>query len=81
MANFSLPDLTELGEIARKRRKESGLSQKALADLANCSHVSIIALEKGTGKLNQNTAWRILRSLGLVERPRIKHEPLEEWPS
>lgn len=61
-----LPSLAELGQSVRTRRKAEGLSQKALADIAGCSHVSLIALEKGTGKLRLETAWAILSALGMA---------------
>ena len=67
MADNSLPDLASLGTLALNRRREESLSQKGLAHLAGCSHISIIALEKGTGRVNLSTAWRILGALGLVE--------------
>ncbi|WP_308911133.1 helix-turn-helix transcriptional regulator [Pseudokordiimonas caeni] len=60
-----LPSLAELGRQVNARRKAEGLSQKALADIVGCSHVSLIALEKGTGKLRLETAWAILAALGL----------------
>lgn len=62
-----LPSLKALGEGAARRRKEAGLSQKALADLAGVGHVTVIALEKGEGGLRLANAWRILTALGLAE--------------
>ncbi|WP_417624026.1 helix-turn-helix transcriptional regulator [Paremcibacter congregatus] len=62
-----LPDLKTLGISVRSTRKGEGLSQKKLADLVGCSHVSILNLEKGAGRINLNTAWRILYALGMVE--------------
>lgn len=61
-----LPDLKMLGIVVRQTRKTEGLSQKKLADLVGCSHVSILNLEKGTGSVNLSTAWRILDALGLT---------------
>ena len=63
---LSLPSLEELGQYVRIKRKSEKLSQKKLADLCECSHVAIIQLEKGTGKLNISTAWRIMDTLGLI---------------
>lgn len=62
-----LPSLPALGALARQRRKDVGLSQKALADLAGVGHVTVIALEKGQGALRLENAWRILAALGLAE--------------
>ncbi len=62
-----LPSLKSIGRLAAERRKASGLSQKALADLAGVGHVTVIALEKGEGALRLGNAWRILMALGLAE--------------
>jgi transcriptional regulator with XRE-family HTH domain len=62
-----LPSLKTLGERAAQRRKEAGLSQKALADLVGVSHVTVIALEKGDGGLRLENAWKILAALGMAE--------------
>ncbi len=63
-----LPSLVELGAIARQKRKQEKLSQKALADLVGVSHVTVLALEKGTGKARLENAWKILVGLGLAEQ-------------
>lgn len=62
-----VPNMKVLGMRAKIKRKHEGLSQKALAELVGCSHVSIINLERGEGAVNMTTAWRILDVLGLVE--------------
>ncbi|MBF0306470.1 MAG: helix-turn-helix domain-containing protein [Alphaproteobacteria bacterium] len=62
-----LPSLAAIGEQAVRRRKEAGLSQKALAELAGVGHVTVIALEKGEGALRLENAWRILGALGMAE--------------
>ena len=62
-----LPSLPTIAKMAVDRRKKAGLSQKALAELAGVSHVTVIALERGQGGLRQEGAWRILDALGLVE--------------
>jgi len=61
-----LPDLKAIAAAAVARRRQAGLSQKALADLAGVGHVTVIALEKGGGGLRLENAWRILSALGLV---------------
>ena len=65
--NLFLPSLEELGKQVRLIRKKEKLSQKKLADLCECSHVAIIQLEKGTGKINISTAWRIMDTLGIIK--------------
>jgi transcriptional regulator with XRE-family HTH domain len=67
MADVKLPGLKAIAAQALERRKQSGLSQKALADLAGVGHVTVIALEKGDGNLRLENAWRILAALGLAE--------------
>lgn len=62
-----LPSLREIGARAAQRRKEAGLSQKALAELAGVGHVTVIALEKGDGGLRLENGWKILAALGLAE--------------
>lgn len=66
MDNF--PPLSELGRIVRQKRRQENLSQKALADLVGVSHVTVVALEKGTGKARLENAWKILAGLGLVRK-------------
>jgi transcriptional regulator with XRE-family HTH domain len=61
-----LPSLKALAAAAKARREKAGLSQKALAELAGVSHVTVIALEKGEGGLRLEGAWRILDALGVV---------------
>lgn len=62
------PSLSQLGQIVRQKRKQEKLSQKTLADLVGVSHVTVVALEKGTGKARLENAWKILTGLGLAER-------------
>lgn len=61
-----LPDLKAIGALAKARRKHEGISIKRLAAIVGCSHVAVIELEKGSGKINISTAWRILDALGLI---------------
>lgn len=62
-----LPSLRAIAEAVIDRRRKAGLSQKAVADLAGVSHVTVIALEKGGGGLRLEGAWRILAAVGLVD--------------
>lgn len=54
-----MPLLSELGAAVRRRRKEMGLSQQQLADLAELSRATINELE--TGRLKDLSAHRIER--------------------
>ncbi len=62
-----VPDLKILGGRAKAKRKQEGISIKRLGAIAGCSHVAVIELERGSGKLNISTAWRILGALGLID--------------
>lgn len=62
-----LPSLRSIAEAVVERRRQAGLSQKAVAELAGVGHVTVIALEKGTGGLRLEGAWRILDALGLIQ--------------
>lgn len=70
-----LPNLPGLGAYVRERRKQEGLSIKRLAAIVGCSHVAVIELEKGSGKINISTAWRILDGLGLIDNEDKKRNP------
>jgi len=69
------PSLSELGQIVRQKRKQEKLSQKTLADLVGVSHVTVVALEKGTGKARLENAWKILIGLGLVKNAPTSDRP------
>lgn len=69
------PSLSELGQIVRQKRKQEKLSQKTLADLVGVSHVTVVALEKGTGKARLENAWKILNGLGLVKSAPASDRP------
>ena len=62
-----VPDLKTLGACAKAKRKHERISIKRLAAITGCSHVAVIELERGSGKLNISTAWRILDALGLID--------------
>lgn len=72
-----LPSLSELGQLVRRKRKQEKLSQKALADLVGVSHVTVVALEKGTGKARLENAWKILTGLGLAEQASLADQRKE----
>lgn len=61
-----LPPLAELAILVAKRRRQEGLTQKALAELAGVSHPVVVNLEKGEGKGRLESAWAILETLGIA---------------
>lgn len=73
--NFEkLPNLKALGQYAKSKRRYEKISIKKLALLVGCSHTSIIEFEKGSGKINLSTAWRILDTLGLINPDAPKYQ-------
>ena len=73
----------EIREAVWKRRKEIGLSQRALAELAGLSRVTVVQLERGTLKdLSLSRVGALLNALGLNlnvspahDRPRKTNVP------
>jgi transcriptional regulator with XRE-family HTH domain len=59
-------DLSAIGEAVRKRRKELGLSQQELAELANVARNRIAPLENDRlPEIGFRTLTKILHALGL----------------
>ena len=59
---------TELPEIIRYHRKQSGLSQAELADLSGIGRTAVFDLEKGRGNARLETIQKILRVLNIETR-------------
>ncbi len=55
-----------LGRAVRLRREEVGLSQEAVADIANIDATSIRGLERGIANPTWDVADRVSRALGLA---------------
>lgn len=56
---------SELAEMIRYYRKESGLSQKDLAKIAGIGKTAIFDLEKGKKTIQLNTLLKILEVLNI----------------
>jgi HTH-type transcriptional regulator / antitoxin HipB len=56
---------TELSEIVRYHRRQSGLSQAELADLSGVGKTAIFDLEKGCGNTRMETLKKILKALNI----------------
>lgn len=65
-ASVPMREAENLSDVVRSARQEQGLTQKALADLAEVSHVSIVKLEKQGIAPRMDTLLRILAALGLT---------------
>ncbi len=54
------------GNVVRKHRKESGLSQEALAEKASIHHTHVGLIERGERNASLDVAYRVARALGLT---------------
>jgi HTH-type transcriptional regulator / antitoxin HipB len=66
--------LEQIGAIVKQRRKTMGLTQTQLASLAECSVVTVVALERGKPTLRVDKLIRILMTLGIQIRLEIGKE-------
>lgn len=57
--------MEQIGTIIKERRKELGINQQDLADLASVGINSLVAIERGKGNPSLKTLLRILDVLGL----------------
>lgn len=58
-------DIHKIGMIIRSRRKELGITQRELAELAGVGYNSLISIERGEGNPTMDVLNRILDTLGL----------------
>lgn len=54
-----------VGETVRSARKQAGMTQKELGDLAGIKQPNVAALEKGRGNLSLDQLEKIADALGL----------------
>jgi y4mF family transcriptional regulator len=62
----------QIGKIVRDRRKELGVTQLHLAELAGVNVNTIYNLEHGEGNLTLNVLLKILTVLGLEIKVAVK---------
>ncbi len=67
----------ELGEYLSTWRKLQGLTQHQLAARAGIARGTVSRLESGSGEINLESALRILRALGLLDRALEALDPFE----
>ena len=66
--------MEQIGTIIKERRKELGINQQDLADLAGVGINSLVAIERGKGNPSLKTLLRILDVLGLeIKLARVSH--------
>ena len=54
-----------IGKQISERRKQLGISQQTLADLAGVGINTLVAMERGTGNPSLSTMLKVLDCLGL----------------
>lgn len=68
--------MEQIGIIIKERRKELGINQQDLADLAGVGINSLVAIERGKGNPSLKTLLRILDVLGLeIKLARVSWNP------
>lgn len=71
--------MEQIGTIIKERRKELGINQQDLADLAGVGINSLVAIERGKGNPSLKTLLRILDVLGLeIKLARVSWNPGQE---
>lgn len=64
-----------LGESIKKRRKELGITQPHLAELAQISTNTLYKLERGQGNPSLEVLNKLTEVLGLELKLEVKHKP------
>ena len=68
--------MERIGMLIKERRKELGINQQELADLAGVGINSLVAIERGKGNPSLKTLLRILDVLGLeIKLSRVSRIP------
>ena len=62
---MSTKDEQEINAVIRFHRKQSGLSQRALADLAGVGKTAVFDLEKGKPTVRLDTLLKVCRVLNI----------------
>ncbi len=63
---------SELGEMIRSRRRELGLTQTELAEVANSNLRFVSELERGKPTARLENVMRVLESLGIELEARLR---------
>ncbi|MBO5595667.1 MAG: helix-turn-helix transcriptional regulator [Bacteroidales bacterium] len=68
--------MEQIGITIKERRKELGINQQELAELAAVGINSLVAIERGKGNPSMKTLLRILDVLGLeIKLSRVSRIP------
>ena len=65
-------NMKEIGIIIKERRKQLGVNQLTLADLAGVGLNTLVAIERGEGNPQLSTLLNILDTLGLQMDIKLK---------
>lgn len=66
-----------LGETIRNRRKELGITQPHLAELAKVSTNTLYKLERGQGNPSLDVLYKLAEVLGMELKLEVKSLPLQ----
>jgi HTH-type transcriptional regulator/antitoxin HipB len=72
MGTSSIYDASELGALIRRRRRELGLTQSDVADVANTNLRFVSELERGKPTARLENVLRVLTTLGIELEARIR---------
>jgi len=70
--------VNSLGETIKNRRKELGITQPHLAELANISTNTLYKLERGQGNPSLDILYKLAEVLGLELKLEVKKETLNK---
>lgn len=59
-------DKKEIGNAIKERRKQLGIGQELVSDLAQVGVNTIVAIERGEGNPKLDTLLSLMRALGLT---------------
>ena len=72
MKTYAIHNAEELGALVRRRRRELGLTQTEVADVANANLRFVSELERGKPTARLENVMRVLATLGIELEARIR---------
>ena len=75
----SATERARYAELVRPARLRRGLSQQALATLAEVDRTTVSNIERGAGAPQEDVLRRLLTALGLVADPQEHDDDVELW--
>lgn len=74
---MQIQSIKDMGAIIRFHRKQGGLSQRDLADMAGVGKTVVFDLEKGKATVRMDTLFKICRVLNI--RVMLEGPLMEQW--